>query len=1154
MRLRRATARTAVVALAASGLVVTVLTLPTSVEPAAAKEPVAETEAEALEQAAETDEPVEVLSQREATREVHANPDGTFTASEHTVPQRTIKDGEWVDIDTNLKVNEDGSLSPGATTVDMRFSGGGDDPLVKVTKNSRGMDLGWTENLPEPTIEGPTATYKAVMPDIDLQVTALVDGFTHTLVVKTPEAAANPDLDAIDMPISTDGTKVETAADGGIEVIDTASGGTLLEADSPTMWDSSSEEQPRLAKVDADVSRNVITLTPDQALLDSPKTEFPLYIDPVYRDSYRSKWAMVDSGYPNESYYKFDGEKHEGLGYCDFANCNRSTVKRLLYTVSSSAYRGKIIIKAEFAVTAQHYAYDSASHKIDLYLFDRGISSETTWNSKKDEWDRKVDTRSGPSSASSSCSNSSSHATEFDVSDEVADAAKDRKSALTFGMRNDNESSYNSWMRFCDNGTLRVKYNTRPDTPDTSTMGMKHGKACSYELGESSYTSKPPELFATLNDDDHGKSDEWGGDEGGVSEKLQPQFKLFWGDGKEWESKLQPAKAAGGQFTLNLDPNVSGAPTLPHNTPIGWIVRAYDGYSYSAWSWEGDATRCRFVIDPTVPEAPTVASTDFEDGDEINTMVGKTGKFTLDSPSPDVTSYTFDFNKDESGPRTTKPDSPGAAVTVPYLPTVPGRHLLTVVAFDAAKNRSSSTVYSFRVSVPDPSGSWSLADETGSGSVADVDGTNPGTPGLGVELGVQGPSALTAATFDGTSNAYITTQKRGRVPTRDSFAAGSWVRVDDLSRDQTIVSVNGSGEAGFVLGYDSTSGTTGRWILSTPDMDVTSYRDWRITGGTVNASNQDGWVHVLGTYDSRDRALRLYVNGKAVTDESRSSDPGDSVARRSLWNATNTVQIGRSLDAGNYGHFFAGDLADVRVFDRLVVPDEAEYLGTVMPRRTAYWQLNSASGTSSPEYLNQAPMSLQQGAAIFNGSPDDEPVLGSGHLELNGTTGFATTGESLIDTRKSFSVVTRARPTAVTAAHDMTVMALRGNATNLVEIKYAAELDAWQLVVASADNATAEKITIEHQIPPSADAHGQSLAVTYDAFTGQLSMWVNGVVAERNVESFTTSWPITDIQLGRGFGDDSFFSGAIDDTRVYNGSCYPSMIADLSIPHELPDL
>lgn len=1129
-------ARLTVVVLAASGLTVTgIVTAPPAQADPNSTDGVAATEADALAEAAETGDPVEVLAARTETRDVFANADGSFTANEHTAAIRTFDDGAWVDIDTSLSENNDGSISPANTTVDLRFSGGGDTALIEATDNDRSMGLDWTTELPAPTLDGDTATYPEVMPDVDLLVTALPDGFTHTLIVKTAEAAANPDLDAIDMPIQLDGTTVSETADGGVAVGDSA-GGVLMEAAPPAMWDSSDQR----ATVTATVDDDSVTLEPDQELLDDPQTEYPVAIDPVYRDNSRSRWAMVNSGYPTESYYKFDGSEHEGLGYCGFGNCNNTQIRRLLYKVSTSAYENKDILDAEFAVTVQHYAYSGESHKVDLYKMREGITSGTDWNSKKDEWTNRIDTRSGPGAASSGCSNSSSYAMEFDVESEVAAAADNGTSSLTFGLRNDNESSFTKWMRMCDNGTLRVKYNTPPAQPDMDTMGMSPGKACSYDLGTDAYTNKPPTLFGTLEDADHGDRNEWGGDDGErVSEELSAEFKLIW-DGGEWLSEPSAANAAGSQFSLDLS-TIANPPTLPENTPIGWILRADDGESQGPWSWTGDATRCRFIIDPTAPAPPEVTSTDFPDGNTVTPGVGEIGELTVDTADDDVKSYEVDFNKDDAGPVTLTPDQLGGAVTASFMPRVPGRQLMTVNALDAAGN-GSTNVYSFRVSAPKPAASYDLSDPAGSTTIADADGSNPGTPGSSVTLGVPGPGATTAAEFDGSPDAYVSTQARAVVPTSEGFAASAWVKIDDLSRDQTIVSVNGGLEAGFRLGYDSTSATGGRWILEIPEAPQFPFHYWRVTGGTVTETNHDQWVHVAGVYDPSDEKIRLYLNGNQVGEESFTVP----------WYGDGEIQLGRSQADGAYTYHLDGALAEVRLFDRVVVADEADYLATVIPRRAAYWQLNA----DGAEYTGKAALILSGGASIYNKTDPfgPKPVLGDGHLELDGESGYANTGDSLIDTELSFSVTTKVRPSSAMPGRDMTVFALPGDNTNLVEVKYSVDADAWRLVIAKSDSATAETITVDHYIDPSASPQGQAVSLTYDAFTGQLVLWVNGQPSEPLLDPVTDFWPTSGIQLGRAGAGEGYFSGAIDDVRVYSGSCYPSMITDLAGTKELPDL
>ncbi|MEU5101825.1 hypothetical protein AB0H07_05975 [Streptomyces sp. NPDC021354] len=55
-----------------------------------------------------------------------ANPDGTFTLTQSTEPQRArAADGSWRDIDVTLQRYPDGRVGPKSAVVELSFSGGG---------------------------------------------------------------------------------------------------------------------------------------------------------------------------------------------------------------------------------------------------------------------------------------------------------------------------------------------------------------------------------------------------------------------------------------------------------------------------------------------------------------------------------------------------------------------------------------------------------------------------------------------------------------------------------------------------------------------------------------------------------------------------------------------------------------------------------------------------------------------------------------------------------------------------------------------------------------------------------------------------------------------------------------------------------------------
>lgn len=1132
---------------------------------------VANTESEALTEAAESGEPVEVLTLRSEQRDVFANLDGTFSANEYAVPVRTMIDGAWADIDPTLETRSDGMIAPRATTVRMAFSPGGDVPLVTIAKNGHVMTLDWADDLPVPTLDGDTATYAEVLPDIDLLVTALDTGFTHTLVVKNAEVAADPALASIEWPVTLDGAAVETTPEGGLAVVDIDTLDAWISADSPVMWDSSGvaeavETVPYVGEADlsdpavaADIasqfgqyaevgisgSSSSIVLTPDQGLLTGPGTVYPVYIDPVYRDESRTAWAMVASDYPNEEYWKWTGS--QGVG----THNGGTTKKRQLFRVPTSYYKGKDILSAEFAVTVSYNWYhDNHATGYDIYL-DKvsSFSSSTNWNNRPSH--SNITRADAPAATGGKCSaptEGAQSAMEWGITSTVQSAANAGTSTLSFQVRNWSETESTRWIRICNNAQLRVKYNTPPDQPKTSDMGSTPGPACQWAVDSDSYVNKLPVLYATATDADHGDTNEWGPSKGSkVSEKVRVRFQLVWGanDANTWTSAWSSYKDSGSQFTLDLE-TASGRPAIPQGVPIGWIAQASDGTSVSGWSWDGAPTRCRFVYDATAPEAPTIVSADFPDDDEISPMVGELGTLTVSTDDTDIVAYKVDFNKDDEATRTITLDGTSEDATVEFLPTVPGRQVLTVVALDAAGNSAANT-YSFRVSVAAPAGAWTLGDAPGSTSADDADGANPGTPGSGVVFGVDGPGTMTAASFDGTADAYIDTAVYNVAPTGQGASIAAWARVDDLASDGVVASIDGGiGEAGMILGYRSTSAVSGQWVLSMPDMVMGAFTHWEVTGGQVTVINADEWVHLVGVWNDYTGRMTLYINGVSA----------GSAERQTTWWGDGTVQIGRANTGGFWDDHFTGAIADVRAYDRVVPAGEAEELGWQVSVRAGYWQFNTVGDDGSPEYNGGLPAVLSGGASIFTGSTDPLgdpliPLVGAGHLELNGTDGYAHVASPVVDTSRSYTLTARVRLDTAVPGESMTVLSVPGANAPAVEVGYDAASGLWELRVASSDTAGVVPVSVTSNVTPTDESQGQSIAVVFDSITGQARLYVNGVPSEPLDQPFSTDWAANgDLQVGRGFADGSYgdyFAGAIDDVRAYSGVLHRSVIEAIHV-------
>jgi hypothetical protein len=199
-------------------------------------EPVAWDEAAARAQAQALGRAVEVASLTTTRERLLANPDGTWTYEQHTQAVRARRaDGSWAPVDTRLR-RLDGRVRPAASAVGMWFSAGGTGPVARIARASRSLSMTLPWRLPAPVLSGPRATYREVLPGVDLVVVAEPASFSEVLVVKTREAAANPALATLRLQVKAPGLSLRAA--GGGFVAEDAAGAVVFASPAPSMWDS----------------------------------------------------------------------------------------------------------------------------------------------------------------------------------------------------------------------------------------------------------------------------------------------------------------------------------------------------------------------------------------------------------------------------------------------------------------------------------------------------------------------------------------------------------------------------------------------------------------------------------------------------------------------------------------------------------------------------------------------------------------------------------------------------------------------------------------------------------------------------------------------------------------------------------------------------
>ncbi|MCL7377226.1 LamG domain-containing protein [Streptomyces sp. 35G-GA-8] len=1198
--LLRAAAAAAVTAVVAGSLAV----LPVDGDgPARAQVPVAadqpmQTEQQAMAVAKDTGKTTEVAGLRTERREIFAEPDGTFTAREYTEPVRTVQGGQWVDIDPTLVKRADGDWRPKAAAVDLAFSAGQPDkPFVTMRRAGREFALTWPYGgLPAPRVDGDTATYVDALPGIDLTVRAEADGFGHLLVVKTPEAAADPRLARLDLGMTADGLKVTEDASGAIVAKDAEVGGTVFEAGKPAMWDSSAVEEaaarsqgpkgvaaaltaaagadpadtPRaapeaalegpggggqFAPLDVEVTGDRLSLVPDQEFLNGAGTVFPVVIDPIQRTTSRTAWTGVMSGMTGEQDWKYSGSA--GVGKCptDYnpVSCNGVGTRRVLFTMPLSFYKGKQILGATFSARVEHiYSASPTAEPIQLYRVggqNYTITSSSNWSNTTDDWDdylQTVDKAISPTSCSSQANLHFESGATGELTSEIKTAAAGGWNSMTLGLRAADESRFAEWKRICGNAYLSIKYNNLPRQIKTSDMFTDPGGLCAWGAGRE-YTDVPPKLQAIASDPDHGN---------GQTDKVKVEFKVEWGG------------TTPGSYTyttpdwLSPTSNTRFAHTvkssIPQNTTIFWSARAYDGDGWGPWSSDGDpAQRCEFIYDKTWPGKPNVLSKQYPSDTVYHDGVGTYGTFTFapnpnDSiPDTDVVKYRYAFDSDAAPTTTVTPASAGGSASVSWMPTRPGRHWVDVVAVDKAEHGSSKAHYEFLVSEGTPVvAQWNLADQPGDTEAHDESDEFSATAGGAVTFGADGPGgkADRAARFDGSAGAYLNVGETV-LDTARSFSVSAWVRPTALDKDMAVVSQDGTGEPGFTLGYDAAAAT---WKFSVPVNDVDSLGEWKAvsTGVTVV---KDQWVLLTGVYDAQKSGgpeLRLYLN----------KDSKGVSQRRSTWKSYGPLQIGRATAKSGYRDHFTGDLAEVRVFDRVLPATQVAELMTVKPERKGYWQLDSATTGTSAETGGGQALTLAGNASIYRPADplfDTAALVGDGNLVLDGDGDYASTAAAPVTGGTSFTLAARAQLTSLDPEKSQTVLSLPGAGSNRVQVRYQATTGQWELAVARTDAAAPQVVTFtDDQELPDTGGSGQHLAVVYDAFANSIRLYVEGQLVAGAYGKDDTLWSATGgLQVGRSLrGASEYFAGAIDEVRVYSGAADAVAVQQMAALTALPDM
>ncbi|GAA4919697.1 hypothetical protein GCM10023237_45270 [Streptomyces coeruleoprunus] len=1008
--------------------------------------------------AAQTGEPVEVVAERTEYAQTMANPDGTYTLTQSTVPQRVrAQDGTWRNIDVTLEQRADGTVGPKAAAVDLSFSGGGSGKnLIRLASPRGAVELGWPGTLPQPRLEGATATYPEVYKGVDLQLTATAEGYREVLVVKSAEAAANPELDKVELTATGRGLTLAPGGGGGLRAVD-QDGNTIFNGPSGLMWDSAGDDtgaQPQLlraadasgtteettdpaapAKGDAtaelpvQVTDGQIAVQPDTKLLRGADTVYPVYIDPSLGLGVSERTVLSSDG---DRFWNFTGD--HGVGRCYRVGpyyCDADHTNRMYFEFSPTHLSGKYVIDATFRAF-ETWSFSCSPHWLDLWRTDN-ISESTRWPGPA-QLDLMGD-RNVSAGRSTDCTpeqpdswiefNDAASETDENLTTTVRNFADGKFSRLTLLLRAKDETNADAWKRFDDNAELKVVYVLKPGmvTDDGIIPGDGTMQGCSVSDATPEVATRlDPTLQARLQTGVQPASDLERG-------SLRARFHVQRKEGANWVDHGTYAMPSTGYY---VDDSLARQRLVNGTDGTLYRVRSL---TQSYWTYEGVTTAinspykrwCYFKIDLFGPKAPQVTSNGVYSlcaDDALCDPAGGpyvAGSFRLrpNAVDTDISGYRWWLDTEPVGAHRVT----GAQVDIAPLPTEAGLRILTVQAIDVRDRAGETTTFKFNVAPPDgPVGRWRLDDGTLDSSTSTVTFKDTATVGTRHDLTLKpvGTRAVWSATgrrgdndrslllnndlADTAARTGSATTNGAPLRTQDSFTVSAWAMLSDSGKTRIVASAPGSStSAAFNLFY---SASAKKWVFNRAVADSSTPAYVSAPADTANPP-LNVWTHLAGVFDTKgdtDKAndtIQLFVNGRP---QGSPVELGKNPAY-TPWAST----AGMTVGASKAGEYFLGRIDEVGVWQYALMPEQVRYDselkvdGTPATELVAQWNAASTANGQVAQTTSYAarPLTLSPTGVTTN-------VDGTA-LDLDGVGGHLATTGPVTDETASFTVSAEVR-------------------------------------------------------------------------------------------------------------------------------------------------
>jgi hypothetical protein len=409
--------------------------------------------------------------------------------------------------------------------------------------------------------------------------------------------------------------------------------------------------------------------------------------------------------------------------------------------------------------------------------------------------------------------------------------------------------------------------------------------------------------------------------------------------------------------------------------------------------------------------------------------------------------------------------------------------------------------------------------------------------------------------LDGGGDHVVTS--RPAVRTDQSFTVAAWVQANALpgaGGSMTALSQEGGANSGFYLQYN---GDRQQWAFVRLGSNLADPVPAWYASLSSEAKVTGAPIHLAGTFNATTKEMILYVNGK----------PGQvAVLPNAPWDASGPLNIGRHKYRGSYGGDWNGLIDEVRVYNRVLGPQEIVGIVTRNDVPVASWKLDGNANDETGNGMNGTPVNNPAWTAGHSTHPDPADQA----INLDGDD-YVKAGP-VVDTTQSYSVSAWVRlgiqsdgwqtiavqagrqetgqPTGNTVAFNLGYSGKSGNGSDQVE--------RWAFQINGPDQINPHNTRVSSDVVAQVGVWTH-LAAVFQSSSREMWLYVNGKQAgyARIPDNKPTFNAQGEFNVGRGMWNRSWganFTGAVDDVKIYGRALFAEearVLAgrDLSLVH-----